>query len=74
MRIEGILTALAAQPGEILLVTNGESASGGLIIQMAKLHGMRVIAGYRNQAAVPRLKAHGADMTLHVPTQVPKHH
>ncbi|THU97229.1 NAD(P)-binding protein [Dendrothele bispora CBS 962.96] len=59
---EGIIGEI--KPGETIFVSSGASAVGSLVIQIAKLKGMKVIASAGSDAKVAYMKSVGADVAF----------
>ncbi len=60
-----LVTRAGVRPGETVLVVAGASGVGQAAIQLARLHGARVIATAGSEAKLERVRALGADEVVH---------
>jgi NADPH:quinone reductase-like Zn-dependent oxidoreductase len=60
-----LVTRARVRPGETVLVLAGTSGVGQAAIQVARLHGARVIATAGSEAKLERVRALGADHAVH---------
>jgi NADPH:quinone reductase-like Zn-dependent oxidoreductase len=60
-----LVTRAAIRPGETVLVVAGASGVGQAAVQLARLHGARVIATAGSDAKLDRVRAIGADAVVH---------
>jgi NADPH:quinone reductase-like Zn-dependent oxidoreductase len=60
-----LVTRAGVRPGETVLVVAGASGVGQAAIQLARLHGARVIATAGSEAKLERVRALGAEAVVH---------